>query len=250
MELIKAVDFGVYTGVPTLMQVDQMYNDGVRLAIIGLWHGTSKNPKAQAQLAVCRQRFHIAGYSFPSYVGGLSPEATIHVSRDIAGGYWNDFKFLALDYEHTLDPRWGTIQDQIKAAVQACFDANMRPIIYTGAWAWEPFYGAVPSVQNIPLWYANYNNQQNVMPPTFGGFKQAVGHQYAGSTTYFGLNVDLNVFDKEFVEMRGNDMASCNDYLRVITILNKAATAIAKQQKPDATTVAELKFLATLWGGS
>lgn len=247
MPLIKVVDFGIYTDIPTLEQVRQMYDDGVRGAIIGLCHGTSFNHKAGAQLDACASRLMVAGYSFVAYPGGYNPRVSVSQSKALIGDErWRKLKFLAIDLEHSVNA-WGNPQDVMNEAISETIFNEKRAIIYSAKWAWDRFY-PLARLPNEYGWFANYNDQETLVQPyPFGGITKWIGHQYKGSTLYKGLNVDLNVFDEEFFRGGVTTMPTPDDYLNAIKVTSEATSALAKKQKPPKAVSDALQYLTKLW---
>lgn len=95
---------------------------------------------------------------------------------------------LWIDLEPYTDntvPSVGQVQEAV-AAIEA---EGARPGIYTGAWCW-PRFGHTTAFAHLPLWAAVYAGGRTLDIPLFGGWNQALGHQYTSTP------VDLNVFDE------------------------------------------------------
>lgn len=101
---------------------------------------------------------------------------------------------LWIDIERYTDgsiPTWPEIIEAVRYASEQYGQAG----IYTGKWVWD-ILGNPIGLQHIPLWYSHYDIVPTLkLPNPFGGWTQAVGHQYTSSP------VDLNIFVRKYTEV-------------------------------------------------
>lgn len=131
------------------------------------------------------------------------------------GAYWWLYRDVpvqqqvkdAMDFMNFIDlnpkftyPDFETYQNtiptlvQIKEACQRQEDSGRPAGVYTSEYMWSLIGSPVdPYLSSLPLWTANYNWQQDLNVPMYGGWTACVGHQYLGGVQ------DQNVFDRNYV---------------------------------------------------
>lgn len=204
--LAQGIDLSVYQGAVLAGSWRAMAGDGVKVAVVGSWHGTRGNQYAAGNLA----RASLAGLTIATYIAinGSHP-GEVHVALGRAGclSGWADLSFAAIDVEVQ-----GVTEEILDRALLRVEELGGRPAIYTGRWFWNWWAlslghlpgldrpGGVSRYAQYPLWAAYYNGVPTLDVPLYGGWERAVGHQYAGTTPGYGTKVDRNVFDAEWVE--------------------------------------------------
>lgn len=85
----------------------------------------------------------------------------------------------------------GEFQDIVEA------EMGQAPMLYTGAWYWQPYVQDRSPQARWPLWVAAYRGGTALpdhMPDPFGPWDRVAVWQYAGDVPYFGMpGTDLNV---------------------------------------------------------
>jgi len=184
----------------------RMKADGQVVAVVGSWHGVQDNAWALENLMRARS----VGLKTATYIainGSRSGRSHVEEGRDACGGQWEHLNFVAIDVEIR-----GVTEEILDAALANVEKLGGRPAIYTGRWFWNWWAlslghlpgldrpGGVSRYASYPLWTALYDGRPTLDVPLYGGWERAVGHQYAGTTAAYGTQVDLNVFDAEWVE--------------------------------------------------
>jgi len=131
-------------------------------------------------------------------------------AKDQARHFYDTFFGLAerielppvLDVEDT----WAT-DDNLGPSVKECLDwieefFDVRPIIYTGAWWWNPWVGAQSWADDYLIWAANYTTASSPRLPA--GWTSWDFWQYTSSGRCPGIsgNVDLNRYSGSLVDLR------------------------------------------------
>lgn len=237
IKTIRGIDFGIFSRVPSAEEVDKLVADGYEVAVIGLYHGQTVNHKAAAQLQAFSGKMHLCGYLFHDYEDGLTDKDAVRTARNAAGTYWDDLKWVALDYEHDISH---PINTKVLRALEEVRLRGQRPVIYTAFWAWTDFMRNTVEFMDVPLWYAQYNDIPILGTPNpgYGNFHKIIGHQYKGSTripTVRGqtFNVDLNMFDKDFLLEKESTMAepTANQWLKAAGAFATAARFAAEKRR-------------------
>ena len=183
---VKGIDLSVYQGAPLSGSWRAMVMDGVEVAVVGSWHGTRANQYAMVNLA----RASLAGLKTATYfaINGSRPgEFHVEAGRITCGDEWEHLNFVAIDVEIR-----GVTEEILDDALARVTELGGRPCLD------RP--GGVSRYVRYPLWTAFYDGRPTLDVPLYGGWERAVGHQYAGTTAAYGTQVDLNVFDAEWVE--------------------------------------------------
>lgn len=203
--LAKGIDLSVYQGAVLGGSWRSMARDGVKVAVVGSWHGTRPNQ----YVAGCLSRAWKAELITATYIAinGARP-GRYHVDAGWAAclGEWILLSFAAIDVEVR-----GVTEEILDGALARVEELGKRPVIYTGRWFWNWWAlslghlpgldrpGGVSRYARIPLWAAHYNGVSSLDVPLYGGWERVHGHQYAGTTNAYGTQVDLNVFDAEWL---------------------------------------------------
>uniref|UniRef100_A0A914WP51 Lysozyme n=1 Tax=Plectus sambesii TaxID=2011161 RepID=A0A914WP51_9BILA len=142
----------------------------------------------------------VDGYIYPSRRAG-SPSATQQMKDtiDTLNSQGAVIGMIWLDIER--DPEWssdlGVNQQVIRDLVKQAEAMGKKVGIYTNNNNWAAIVGINWSeFSSLPLWWANYNGQQNYdgfVP--FGGWTRPAIHQYKGTTSGpCGVSMDLNYY--------------------------------------------------------
>jgi len=203
---VKGVDLSVYQGVVRARSWQVMARDGVKVAVVGSWHGLRSNLHAPSNLLEAR----MADLTTATYIavnGDRPGRDHVESGRAACAARWKPLNFVAIDVEIR-----GVTEEILDHALARVKELGGRPAIYTGRWFWNWWAlslghlpgldrpGGVSRYASYPLWTAFYDGRPTLDVPLYGGWERAVGHQYAGTTTAYGTQVDLNVFDAEWVE--------------------------------------------------
>ena len=177
---------------------------GVQVFVQNLWTGGYKHNEQIAAVSAANLRdaaaegLAISGYinanPWWSAAGHSIPSAIAN-----AGEMWDALDALAIDVEIS-----GTSIDQVKAHVSLARDTGKRTCIYSAHWVWSGLMGNPQpgwiTAWGIPLWNAYYDKAADIdfshLP--YGPWVEVVGEQYSGDVTWFGADVDLNVFKAGF----------------------------------------------------
>jgi hypothetical protein len=198
-ELVLAVDAGApaMPGPWRVEQIEKLKEVGVELAVFGLYNyvgGPVFNEKAPASIDACLEAgLKVAGYIVDD--GRADPGYVVKACRDLVGGRWSELAFVAVDVEMP------TRADRVRKFIGLIQGTGARAVIYTGRWAWLRYLGNTDAFKDIPLWAAAYGVEPDlVLAEPFGGWTAAVGHQFVGTVSLAGLGVDVNVFDRDWLE--------------------------------------------------
>ena len=200
-ELVAGVDVSVYAGSISPEQWATAAAAGVKVAVIGAWHGKHPNPNCEQWMADAVA----AGLAVAVYVAINALPGAEAVAKGAAacGDEWQHANFVALDVEIT-----GVDQQIIDSAIDAVTTDGLRPVLYTGRWFWqEHAHLGDPnwaSARGVPLWHAAYDGDRSLTfgrSGPYGGWtaESLIGHQYAGTNTEDGFSDDRNVFDRAFI---------------------------------------------------
>ena len=183
---------------------DKAYKDGFRLYIL---HSTAwgtcqpwSNTYQQAKMALD------AGLKIAAYT--RNPNC-FKEGIEALGTLKDKLQFFALDIE--TDPGIPVT----RAMVDGVRALGVRPVIYTGSGMWPTIMGSSNAFSDVPLWDTNtskfaYNEWEidytHPAPLIYGGWNTAstmrVGVQQQFEYTLNGVAVDLNSFDKSFLQER------------------------------------------------
>lgn len=192
------VDYSMYQGRVGEDVLKRMVVGGVVGVCVGSWHGKCLNEFAEANLRDARGlKLKTATYTVLNSSDGRAPVAQ---ARNACGMEWTALKFVALDVEVP-----GVTEQAIRDAIDEVRFWGQRPCLYTGNWFWDLWaarLGHDPVVLNPPTWLAYYNGKQDLDVPTRPSYGPIVGHQYAGTTSRYGTQVDLNAFDPAWINAR------------------------------------------------
>ena len=178
----------------------QFYQQGFRGFIQCLWLGGYGTPPADNDAirevaapnleAAAAEGFMIGGYinASPWYAA----EVSLTEAKSNAAEMWPLLSFVpvAVEIEGLMPEHIWNHYYYIQAQVP-------KTAIYTSKGFWKSL-GNPTSFSNEPLWDANYNGVAAVSPVDYGGWTQAVGHQYTGTTDMFGVQVDMSYFEDTF----------------------------------------------------
>ena len=187
--LTRATDVSVWGGPINYPQWRTAKGDGIKLAIVGSWHGLSYNSYAAHSLASARH----AGLQVATYVALNDMAGADSVARGLkACGDYSDLCFVALDVEIK-----GVTVDIISDAVSAVSAAKLIPIIYTGSWFWYGKFGDPHDFAHLPLWTSLYDGHADLTVnwKPYGGWEAPAAKQYEGTNHTLGFGNDLSVFD-------------------------------------------------------
>ncbi|MDD1678718.1 MAG: hypothetical protein LUO93_05990 [Methanomicrobiales archaeon] len=188
------VDVSVYSGEIPVGKFDQIRDAGYDVVVVGLWHGASVNPYANRQAhAAFEAGLHVAAYVFLATWSGKNGANQVYSGLEpLDPDVRDSLNFVAIDCEADSDA------EMINGAIGMVNVFKLRPVIYTAKWWWE---GKGLDFSQFPLWDAYYDEDSDVDFPShlYGGWTKVIGEQWQGTTDLFGINVDLNWFDDEFI---------------------------------------------------
>ena len=179
------------------------YAEGYRIAVQCLWtggYGSNGGIRAVAEANLRDARaagFVTAGYlnSQPWYDAATS----LSEARANAGAEWEHLAAVFNDVEIP-----GVTEAQVKAHCEAITAADKPTGIYSAAWFWQGHLGDPqwPWLRGYRVWEAYYDGDPDVdfASRRFGPWEldDVMGEQYRGTTDLDGVEVDLNVFDKDW----------------------------------------------------
>jgi hypothetical protein len=167
--------------------------EGYELFVGDLWTGNRPVPGIEQAMRTWREAGgKIAGYFCAHDATPL--ETHFQAAKKSAGAEWNNLRFVAVDVE--IDP---ASEQGVLAACQRVVDEGKRVVLYTARWFWVGRMGDPQSCATYPLWDAHYGVHPTLEAPGYGGWSGKVGHQYQDTTDLEGVDVDINVFDDNFV---------------------------------------------------
>ena len=197
-----AIDISNYSGPLTHYQAAGLYNAGVRRCVVQLVNERILTHREQVPMLLA------AGIEVQFYVyvwfsaGEAFMQSRIAWAAREADMYPGATKMIWLDCEQadTDDPPFDYIHlpvsPTIRASVEAVRQYGYQPGIYTAAWWWIPGASNSSEWADLPLWYANYDNDPALTPVSFGGWGVPAMKQYAGEQTLVSVpNIDLNSYE-------------------------------------------------------
>jgi len=134
---------------------------------------------------------------------------------------------------------------RLRAAVRRVLEAWIQPGIYTGAWYWRPYMADTDEFFYLPLWHANYGSNDGSQAPiwdvNFGGWRQAVAHQYTSNLEVCGRRRDANHW--RLIELtKGGEMTK--EQLEKLLEDKSLRRALAKAVREDWTEQMRTEFPA------
>lgn len=198
-DLIEAVDVSKYAGhIPAHHWSAARIHHGVRLAVVGAWHGTDKNPHAAEALHDAR----MAGLTTAAYIvlNSRPGRQSVILGEQACGDEWAHLSFVALDIE--VD---GVTVDVIADAEAELGRERQRPMLYTGYWFWaSPKHGLdnATDFAHLPLWDSRYDHVRTLEwgpHKPFGGWAQRTAKQYEADSSSLGFSCDRSVFAPDWL---------------------------------------------------
>lgn len=194
--LLRAVDVASYQPADLTAYI-QRY--GLDLVVVRLYQRTiegeilQRHSRAQVESVKANGK-HLFGYLW--LYGGVDVDRQVNEALDLERPL-----ALALDLETYQDQRtkivsWPNVTE-VDQALNVCDRLGQRVMNYTGQWFWKDYLGSTMAFAGRDLWSANYNGQETLETPTYGGMR-IVGHQYA-DVAPDGVSLDMDVFDPALV---------------------------------------------------
>lgn len=196
-----AFDCSNYTGKFTLDEAFRAREAGFTRAIVQIIDPPSAYPASawREQIGACAAvGLEVQAYTY------------LYLRSDPAGrvgwvlqqlGMCPGVQKLWLDVEDTEDGVLSVNEREwsLWYAMQVARVAGVDVGLYTGKWWWDRYMPGVtwPSYY-MDLWAADYDNQQSLDTPLFGGWSEAKMKQYAGTSQIAGPihQVDLNYYEQ------------------------------------------------------
>ncbi len=197
MTRIKALDasYSVFSDA----SFQQMKGDGYGLFIQGAWTAVAVPGQPRTNLKRARETGLLTA-AYISLNGNRSGAGHINKGFDAIGAKeWEYLSFVAIDCE--VD---NITEKTIRDAETRVLQLGGRPIIYTAYWWWHGRFGNNQNFTHLPLWNAYYDGDPDYdfqrLP--YGGWAldDLVGEQYQGSTKLYNGQVDLNMFEADFLQ--------------------------------------------------
>jgi hypothetical protein len=233
--------------------------NGVKRLIIGCWD----KDKTRDMIVRGRKAGIVVEDLYAFIYFGL-PHETREVEHAIALAYeLGGIKRIWLDVEARPPHEAPTMNAfervrRLRAAVRRVLEAWIQPGIYTGEWYWRPYMGNTDEFFYLPLWHSYYGANDGKQPPirevNFGGWKQAVAHQYTSNLVVCGRRRDANYwwlveFTKEGV-MSADELVKLLQEPKVREALGKAVrdewTERMRAEYPN-EAADPIRLLAMLW---
>lgn len=224
MTTLKAVDISSYTGrVVGVEEWAEVKALGYDLAIIQAWTGRSKNVYCHDSLRNARE----AGLMTAAYIALLPDKGGGDQAKEGVAAIGDELfhlRFIAIDMEVP------GVKEEFAGNAAFYAARYRRTIIYTAFHFWYSQMGNTDAFSDRPLWQAKYDDDDLNNVFQFGGWTSSVGKQYAQNVEVAGINTDLNVFDRDFVE-GGNMPDKPLSMLDLLTLIWADLDAI--QHSPD-----------------
>ena len=163
--------------------------NGVQHVIVKLYHSAEQpSPDiSRAQIAsALANGCTVGGYVWP--YKGLDARLAVREAIAVARSAGLKLPILWIDYEPYETSQNKPTWEEMAAAVDECYLFGVQPGIYSGAWCWD--LGDV--FVALPLWAAQYDNDDIEDFTQFGGWQVCGGKQYTSDP------VDLSVFRPEY----------------------------------------------------
>ena len=171
-----------------------LYLDGYRLFIQNCWTGLITPTPALYNL----RNAITEGFIPAIYIVVVNDGATpVQKAKEAVGDLWDQLDFVAIDVEVA-----GTTTEAIMDTLDLLPDKKI--CIYTAKWAWTSHMNDTHIFKSYPLWDAAYDSNPDIDPVNYGGWTEAIGTQYQGTTNLYGSDFDLNSFLDEWI--LGEDM--------------------------------------------
>jgi GH25 family lysozyme M1 (1,4-beta-N-acetylmuramidase) len=184
---VHGVDISVWSGRVTDAEMECFWDHGVRHVIVGT-----------QEIGIARQQMEMAiehGMTVDAYVYLMwDRDMRRQVEDALAFARSYPVGMLWLDIEQ--DPAGlgrEALEDRIQTAAEACGDFPCG--VYTGGWWWNAHMASSRIVEDLPLWYANYDGDPSIETypsQRVGTWASPWGKQYAGDLDLCGIDVDLN----------------------------------------------------------
>lgn len=189
---VSLIDIANFTAVPTPEQLALMKSLGLTTLIVGASYGiVARNQIIAGQAA----KLNTEAYAFIEFSDNW--KAPLDRALNAIAGLGIERLWLDLELQAN-----GYTPDEICARIREATDyvESIAPSIqvgyYSAAWWWNANCAGIAAddVYARPLWFARYGSPERGWENDFGGWtaEHVIYHQYAGSVTYIGLNVDLN----------------------------------------------------------
>lgn len=168
--------------------------EGYEIVFQDVWTGGYTLRNAEENLRLARE----AGFLTGIYIclsDWMWPNHQMDMGIQSIGPEFEHVSCIALDLELPLTNPELYIQE----ALTYLWSFGKPIIIYSATWAYEKyFHGVQAGFNQYPLWYANYNGLIDIQRPYWAGH-DVIAHQFAGTTDLDGHDVDLNVFDSNWI---------------------------------------------------
>ncbi len=188
LQAVHGVDISHWSGEITDAEVACWYETGVRHVVAGTQ--MERITRQQLELAIA------GGMSIDLYVylywedPVRQVERALRIARDYPIGR------LWLDVEEDpagLGP--AALTTRIRDALAACGEVPCG--IYTSKWWWDPFMWGRATFNDVPLWYARYDDDPSLdtwATQSFGGWDRPAGKQWI-EHDLCGIDVDENTIE-------------------------------------------------------
>lgn len=191
--MIKALDVAFSAPHVTPGWCARRMAEGYRLLVVDLWKGNGTIAGAEHALKTWREAGGIIAAYFVVHDGNPA-QHHFNQARANAGAEWSRLSFVSVDVE--IAP---TTAQTVRTACTLVEADGLRPIIYSRLGFWKDELGNTTQLQDVPLWDARFGIPPALGVPGYGGFEKRTGHQHEENILLDGIDVDLNVFDEEFV---------------------------------------------------
>lgn len=192
MDLVKAFDISFYQGSVDVYWFKERKAEGHELAIIQCWIGDGPNPYfLENALRAGAAGLKVATYVWPP---SKTEEAVAH-----ARNTGIHVEFIGIDVERSST---GAAQPIARLDVLDAIAGRVRPVVYSGPWAWRECMDDSEDFSDLPLWNATYVGlpfPESLGFVNYGGWSATAGWQFAGNVELDGVTVDLNIFDREWL---------------------------------------------------
>ncbi len=248
---IRGVDLSVYQGSVPLSTWEKLRHVGGNdVAVVGSWHGNTGNQYAEENLS----KALAAGFPHLGTYTVISPHRTgkyaVEQAEFFCGNMWDKLDFVSIDCELR-----GITTSQIMDAVELCWRKGKLVNIYTAWWFWYEVFGNPSDLKSVPLWNAYYDSDEDIDFDTlpYGGWElsNVVGEQYAGTTPMFGTEVDLNMFDEDW--LKGEEMVpnpNLDQRINAAKIFNEVLDNMLDGIVPTVARRRNMRYLLEAWRAS
>lgn len=185
--------------------IDQLKAAGLTQAIVGCQKPDIADQMVKALQAAGVEVIGTYAFLYFGFDTAGQTQAAVNVAKA------NGVEMVWLDCESDPPNESEGLTPPVRvAALRACVTlvqkAGLHAGIYTGSYWWPSKMGTSREFATLPLWYANYGQNDGTQPPiqavNFGGWTAVAIHQYATQPALCGRDRDRNyVFETEEDDM-------------------------------------------------